>query len=80
LLYKLHNYGIRGVVHDWLRKFLTNRQQYTCIGGVKSSVSCISSGVPQGSVLGPLLFLIYVNDIGNAVPNLAIKRDTNLYF
>ena len=72
-MYKLHNYGIRGVVHDCFRNYLTNRQQYTCIGGVKSSVSCISCGVPQGSILEPLLFLIYVNDIGNAVPNLAIK-------
>ena len=62
LLYKLHYYGIRGVVHDWFSNYLTNRQQYTCIGGVKSSVSWISCGVPQGSVLVPLLFLIYVNE------------------
>jgi len=81
LLYKLHNYGIHRVVHDWFRNYLTNKQ-YTCIGSVKSYVSCISCAVPQDSVLGPLLFLIHVNDIGNAVPNLAIKHfadDTNLF-
>jgi len=51
LLYKLHNYGICGVIYDWFRNYLTNRQQYTCIGGVKSSIFCISCGVPQASVL-----------------------------
>ena len=70
------------MVHDWFRNYLTNRQQFTCIAGIQSSVSCVSCGVPQGSVLGPLLFLIYINDIGNAVANDTIKLfadDTNLF-
>jgi len=72
LLNKLYNYGVRGVVHDWFRNYLTNRQQFTCIAGIQSSVTCVSCGVPQGSVLGPLLFL-YINDIGNAVANDTIR-------
>jgi len=82
LLYKLYNYGIRGVVHDWFRNYLSNRQQYTCVNGINSSLTSLSCGVPQGSVLGPLLFLIYVNDIGNVglkVPVRLFADDTNLF-
>ena len=67
LLYKLYHYGVRGVTHDWF-KDLTNRHQFTNLSGINSSFAYLACGVPQGSVLGPLLFLIYVNDIGNAVP------------
>ena len=82
LLYKLYNYGIRGVVYNWFRIYLTNRHQYTCIANTSSCATCVSCGVPQGSILGPLLFLLYVNDIGNAVPNGSVKLfadDTNLF-
>jgi hypothetical protein len=83
LLGKLYNYGIRGVVQQWFKSYLTNRQQFTCIDDTRSSTySNITCGVPQGSVLGPLLFLIYVNDIGSAVPNETVKLfadDTNLF-
>ena len=55
LLHKLYNYGVCGVVHDWFRNYLTNRQQFICVAGIQSSVSCVSCGAPQGSVPGPLL-------------------------
>ena len=66
LLHKLNNYGIRGIALSWLKSYLSDRQQFVCIDGHNSSMSNIKCGVPQGSILGPLLFLIYVNDIINS--------------
>lgn len=82
LLDKMYNYGIRGVVHDWFRSYLSDRQQYTIVNNTESRSMKINCGVPQGSVLGPLLFLIYINDIRNAIPDENIKLyadDTNLF-
>ena len=68
LFSKLNFYGVRGVALSWFKSFLSNRSQYVSVSGTKSSIKFILHGVPQGSVLGPLLFLLYVNDLHHAIP------------
>jgi Reverse transcriptase (RNA-dependent DNA polymerase) len=63
LHYKLFNCGIRGVVHEWFKSYLSDIQQSTVVASTHSRLAKITCGVLQGSVLGPLLFLLYVNDI-----------------
>ena len=74
LLSKLHKYGVRGVSYELLESYLSDRWQYSVVNSFKSQMRRITCGVPQGSTLGPLLFLIYVNDM-----YLATKLNLNLF-
>ena len=72
-LRKLHTMGIRGKILNWLRSFLTGRKQSVCIDGFKSKMEPVISGVPQGSVIGPLLFLILLSDIDSQVLTCSVS-------
>ena len=67
LLKKLEHYGGRGLSRDWFQSYLKNRKQFVSISDSTSNTNEITTGVPQGSVLGPLLFLLYINDLQRSV-------------
>ena len=83
LLYKLHHYGVRGLPCEWLKSYLSNRSLQSKINGKLSAPTLINLGVPQGSILGPLLFLIYVNDLPKCLSSgqtIMFADDANLFF
>ena len=82
LLHKLEKYKISGKFHGWISAFLQNRSQCVIVNETLSEEQKVRSGVPQGSVLGPLLFLLYINDLPNVVNESTVKifaDDTKLY-
>ena len=77
----LNHYGIRGVSNDWFKTYLSNRNQYVFINGYETGIAALNCDVPQGSVLAPLLFLLYINDLNQAIKFCTIHLfadDTNL--
>lgn len=82
LLTKLSYYGVKNQALSWLKNYLTNRQQYISYASTTSSHSSITSGIPQGSVLGPLLYSIYVNDLQKCITRCQVLQfadDTTIY-
>ena len=83
LFKKLKHYGVRGIALSWIKSYFSDQQQFVQLNNARSVLRPITCGVPQGSILGPLLFLIYINDICNVsviAKLILFADDTNLFF
>jgi len=83
LVKKLEQYGIRGIAKEWFASYLSNRQQFVSLNNIKSDLHPVSCGIPQGSVLRPLLFLLYINDFSKCSKLLdfhLFADDSNLFY
>ena len=81
LLSKLSSYGITSNTHNWITSFLSNRKQRVSVNGALSDITDVTSGVPQGSVLGPILFLLYINDINeNIKSSIRLFADDSIIY
>ena len=83
LLDKLYKYGVRGNILNWFKSYLSNRKQYVNWHGSNSEIETVSCGVPQGSIFGPLLFILYVNDsskVSNKFVSILFADDTTILF
>ena len=79
MLAKLNHYGICGVSNDWFKPYLSNCNQYVSINGYESGFAALNCGIPQGSVLGPLLSLLYINDLNQAIKLCKVHHFADFY-
>ena len=81
ILHKLESFGISGQIFGLISSFLSNRRLRVVLDGKSSQEYPVNAGVPQGSILGPTLFLLYINDLPDVICNIALYADENtLYF
>ena len=82
LIKKLALYGVRGITSNWIRSYLANRKQFVHFIGINSELQELVCGLPQGSILGPKLFIHYINDmcnISNAIYLIIFADDSNIF-